>query len=77
MKDPSEGQKNGGELGGGVTPTAFQLPVSLQLKSVTVINFLSKNGEFNSCRLGPADLSFHQRSQTRVLLLSGFQFPLG
>lgn len=62
---------------GGVTPPAFQLPVSLQLKSVTVINFLSKNGEFNSCRLGPADLSFHQRSQTRVLLLSGFQFPLG
>ena len=34
MKDPSEGQKNGGKLGE-VTPPNFQLPVSLQLKSET------------------------------------------
>lgn len=38
MKDPSKGQKNGGELLGGA------LPVGLQLKSMTV-NLLSKDEE--------------------------------
>lgn len=74
MKDPSDGQKNGGKLG--VTPPNLQLLASLQLKSGTVINFLSRNGELNSWRLGPADPSLHQRSQISVLLLSEFRFPL-